>query len=460
MSSSSQLNLDQIRLFLARHQALIVHCSGTPKGVGPGRLPYPADLKHVTQGLAQGGISCSLLKPGDRFHGAGRNSTGSVGLVVAPTSSSSLVAVAPDDIGSYVVEGVRLGIPEGDVGIGDLESSIVGRGDSYNEWIVRDFKVIGLFVAEPATTWQEVSLAMTSGHCVQQAKDISVPDITAEFPGLPVFTLSGDSILRWSENAWEPAAHSDIYPAIHEENYRPVNKQHVMPAASIRRFFREGTSYVEVFLRAQSKSVRQGESWREFVANRMWDEQIERAALVDESAFQNLADLIIAGKDTLTPQENLVASKFWAIISERSRARRVPLESDSVLERIPVSTLPNSHLDHLENQGMFLAGTIDQLNRAVYGLAQRTAVMAAERKPLSWRVVRANEGQFLVSDDYHRAQRLPVDPTTYLEVGDGALTLNRLGVIEFNKFLLERSERYVFARSLSDCGVGINTPQR
>jgi len=95
MLSPKKPSLDEVLSFLARRQALIVHCSGTPKGVGPGQKPYPGDLQHVRLGHAQGGISCSVVKPGDRFHGFGRNSTGSVGLVVAPAEPLSIVAVAP-----------------------------------------------------------------------------------------------------------------------------------------------------------------------------------------------------------------------------------------------------------------------------------------------------------------------------------------------------------------------------
>lgn len=456
-------SLDEVRSFLARHRALVVHCSGTPKGIGPGQEHYPDDLQHVWLGRAQGGISCSVVKPGDRFHGAGRSSTGSVGLVVAATNSKSIVAVAPRDAGSWVENGVRVVDQEVDIGVTDLEQSFTARSNGYNEWVVRDFKVIGLFVAEPATTWQDVPMLMSTDMPPQltpQDVSISVSKVAEDFKGLPIYGLSKDEILQWTVSGWCPAAHSDIYRAVHEENYQAVVRQHVLPAASIQRFFSSGNSCVEVFLRPKEKSFRQGTSWGGFVEIRKWDEQIEKGVNVLEAAFQDLAERIVAGQDALTPEESLVVAQFWAVISERSRARRTSLISGSMFESVIPSPLPQAHLDLLERQGIFMAGTTEQIDRAVYGMTQAMAILQTQRKSSSWRVVRASEGQFLVSDNYHHDQLVPISPTTYLQPGIGTLTLDRAAVENFNESLLAASEQYVFALSLSECGVGIDVPPR
>ncbi|WP_433706498.1 hypothetical protein [Paraburkholderia sacchari] len=353
---------------------------------------------------------------------------------------------------------------EVDIGIADLEHSLSARGDRYNEWVVRDFKVIGVFVAEPATTWQEVQMWMPPelGDIPPQfvGQEVSIPlsQIAADFKGLPIYTFSEGGILQWSANGWSPVAYFNIYDTIHEENYKPVIKQHVLPAASIQRFFSAGNSCVEVFLRAKETSFQKGTSWNEFVEIRKWDEQIEKAAIAHETAFQKLADLIVAGQDALTSEESLVVERYWAVISERSRARHVPFAPEPIFESKSASSLSGTHLDFLERQGIFMGGTTEQIDRAVYGLAQRLAILRTARISSSWGVVRARnrEGQFLVSDNYHHAKLVPVNPTTYLAPGEGAVRqLDRAAIEKFNKFLLEVSERYVFAQSLSDCGVGI-----
>jgi hypothetical protein len=214
MSFPKKPSLDEVLSFLARHRALIVHCSGTPKGVGPWQTPYPGDLQHVRLGHAQGGISCSVVKPGDRFHGFDRNSTGSVGLVVAPTEPASIVAVAPHDAGSYVENGVRVVGREVDIGRIELEQSLDARGNRYNEWVMRDFKVVGLFVAEPATIWGGVSVPISEDRPPQlffQDVSISVFEVAEEFKELPIYSLSGREILQWRAREWRPISHSDIY---------------------------------------------------------------------------------------------------------------------------------------------------------------------------------------------------------------------------------------------------------
>lgn len=221
-------SIDEVCSFLSRYKLLIVHCSGTPKGIGTSTRSYPHDLQHVWQGHAQGGISCSLLGPGDRFHGFNSHSTGTVGLVVAPTEPASIVAVSPHDAGSYLKDGVRVVGHEVDIGISDLERSLSDRGDSYNEWVVRDFNVVGLFVASPATTWQSLAVQMPEGMPTQisgQDVPITVHEIAEDFDGLPIYTLSEHGVLEWTASGWRPVAHSDVYSGVRELSHQPEVSQ-------------------------------------------------------------------------------------------------------------------------------------------------------------------------------------------------------------------------------------------
>lgn len=208
-------SLDEVRLFLAKHQALVVHFSGTPKGIGPGQETYPKDLIKVCSGGAQGGISCSVVKPGDRFHGDICHGTGSVGLVIALNGANSLVAVSEKDVGSYVENGVRLGAKEVDIETADLENSLSARGERYNEWIVRDFEVIGMFVAVPASTWQEAAVKTPPDFPPLppqgQPVSISLHQIAADFKELPIYTFSRGEISKWDATGWSPVTHDNVY---------------------------------------------------------------------------------------------------------------------------------------------------------------------------------------------------------------------------------------------------------
>jgi len=112
---------------------------------------------------------------------------------------------------------VRVVGREVDIGGAELEESLYARGDRYNEWVVRDFKVVGVFIAEPATTWGEVPVPMPGDwppQLVLQDVSISVLQVAEEFKELPIYSLFEREILQWKASAWRPIAHSDIYCAV------------------------------------------------------------------------------------------------------------------------------------------------------------------------------------------------------------------------------------------------------
>lgn len=466
MTTTLKPSLDEVRAFLESHQALIVHCSGSPKGLGPGLAPYPADLENVWQGRANGGISCSVVKPGDSFHPPLRHSTGSVGLVIGLTGSNSLVAVAPQDAGSSVVEGVRVVASEVDITIADLSRSLSERGDHYNEWVLRDFKVLGVFIAEPATIWREVEMSIPteaagiSTELVPQDVDISLAQVASDFKGLPVYTFGGGRILRWEPSGWSPADHSEIYSRRHEENFKAVERQHVLPSASIERFFWEENQFVEVFHLNLQRTFRQGVKWEEFFVRRLWDEGTEKGMKVYEDAFQDLAGRIVAGKDALTQDENDLVSKFWRLISERSRAPHLEIPKESLFGLVDPITIPKRRIDFQEGQSIFLDPR-EQQDRLLRGMQIRMAVAQTVRRRDNWRIVRATEGQFLVSDTHYSQGQdhlacVPVSPKIYLVMGDGTVSLDLAEVREFNRSLLARAKRYVFAQRLTECEVDLS----
>lgn len=147
-------SVNEVRLFLASRNALIVHFSGCPKGAGFERgHVYPADLQHVLAREAQGGLAASVVMPGDRFAAdfSHCNSTGCIGVILDLNSPESLVAVSPHDCGSRDDhQGTREVLDEREITLEDLEQSISLRPrGGYNEWVVKDFRVIGIFAYHP-----------------------------------------------------------------------------------------------------------------------------------------------------------------------------------------------------------------------------------------------------------------------------------------------------------------------
>lgn len=210
-------SLAEVEAFLFRHQALIVHFSGTPKGVGPGGHLFPADLQHVHAGRAMGGVSCSIVTPRDRFQGEWRHATGTVGLVLHLVAPESLVAVSPGDAGSSVdAHGIRWA-PDADIDGAALERSLTERGERYNEWVVRDFRVLGLFVAMHATVTKRVKLQVSPDAAAWMGEadtlseePIALHEIVEALPSLPVYSFQQGGVVELRDGLWVGANHRDL----------------------------------------------------------------------------------------------------------------------------------------------------------------------------------------------------------------------------------------------------------
>lgn len=215
--------LSEIHRVLANRLALVVHFSGTPKGAGSDFTHlFPADLAEVIKGTSQSGLSCSTVLPGDEFDDLERaNATGCVGVVLGPMTPDSVLDAHPRDCGSYMVDGLRQVPHARDMTMGDLDATIAGRAtDSYNEWVIADYRVIGLFVAEPHRVSVESAI-----HYPDDMPDYlrdsgtapgfackSLGEIEDMFPQTPIYSFSNGGLARWDGSEWIPAYHGSLYP--------------------------------------------------------------------------------------------------------------------------------------------------------------------------------------------------------------------------------------------------------
>lgn len=205
----------EVHAVLAAHEALIVHFSGVPKGSGleRGHL-YPDDLHYVIAENAMGGLACSIVMPGDVFSGFQRNATGCIGLVLDLTSPASLVAVSATDCGSIDgPNGIRIVQHERNISVADVEASISNRPPgNYNEWVVRDFKVIGVLAMPPFEISGRGGLVVppdVPAHLVDVENEIgplctNVDAVVATFSPLSIYTFGFQRLFRL-------APHSDLY---------------------------------------------------------------------------------------------------------------------------------------------------------------------------------------------------------------------------------------------------------
>jgi hypothetical protein len=212
----------EVYSFLRQRDALIEHFSGIPKGSGSNfDYVYPDDLKNVIALQAPGGLSCSVVIPSDEFADlSGANATGCIGIVLGFQNRNSLVAANPHDCGSYMENGVRLVPNERDLTIPDLLDTILKRpSGNYNEWVVRDYTVLGVFAARPYF----VSVREIPAYPPEMLALIETPEpeigfrpttigaLRETFPLLPILTFEDGKLMRLSEGRFEPVDHGAIY---------------------------------------------------------------------------------------------------------------------------------------------------------------------------------------------------------------------------------------------------------
>lgn len=232
--------------------------------------------------------------------------------------------------------------------------------------------------------------------------------------------------------------------------YHPTKRQHVLPCASIKRFYYGEKNGVHLHLISQDIELFIHADDSNFVAKRKWDEAIEKASVAIETCFQKLVNSCRFEIDNVTDQQNRIINDFYALISERSKAKLHIFDAASpILEGSPIGS---GCLDFFESQGIIL-GDADQIERAVRGLALRVSINASQRDNPKWGVIRAVELDFVVSDQYHQEPLIPVTPQIYLARGYESRSLSKNETIEFNRRLVQNSNAYFFARNLRNCGI-------
>lgn len=222
MGIHSRPSVEEIYDLLSKRSALIVHFSGTPPGAGSSydRL-FPDDLNEVIRGACHGGLSCSTVMPSDQFSTLEKaNSTGCIGVVLGLKTGQSIMDAHRRDCGSYVENHVRQVPNARDLSLSDLEATINDRAsDSYNEWVVGDYCVLGIFAIEPFYIWAEVAVEyppempdyLRSSEPSLGIATTNLQKLRDDFPGQEIFSFKNGGIVKLVDGVWKPTGHEMLY---------------------------------------------------------------------------------------------------------------------------------------------------------------------------------------------------------------------------------------------------------
>ncbi|MGY3230305.1 hypothetical protein ACVWWJ_001789 [Luteibacter sp. HA06] len=228
-------------------------------------------------------------------------------------------------------------------------------------------------------------------------------------------------------------------------------RQHILPAASIKRFYDEAKKSVDLYSFKAGKRFRRAATKDEFIVTRAWDSNLEIGMRPVEAEFQGLADTL-AGECVLTEAQNETASRFHALLRARSMAHD-KVDQTSLFDQASVNYSQESeeHREQAEMGGIFLFAGPNDMDRLVRGMVVRQAFGSVP--PIKWKTTVAVHREFVVTDNYRHLVVIPISPVLCLvPVGETAMP-SRRRTREFNERLAAQSERWYLARDLSATGI-------
>lgn len=234
--------------------------------------------------------------------------------------------------------------------------------------------------------------------------------------------------------------------------YRAVRNQHVLPKASIRRFYSENNC-VQLMLNNSEKKIFPANADNSlFVADRKWDEKVEKGVKDIETRFQCLSDKLIAnGNGKLESSDHETANIFYAILSERSKARYHNFDDSTLFDKSTINhfEMSESEREYHESQGLIFIGSENDrvIERAARGMAQSQAITHALNSNAKWGAF-TTSCDFVVSDIYHYHAVIPVSPAIYLVKNKESRYMSSGDTTLFNKEIIKASQRFIFSRSL------------
>jgi hypothetical protein len=239
--------------------------------------------------------------------------------------------------------------------------------------------------------------------------------------------------------------------------YQLTVNQHIFPARSIERFYGIA-GMVQVFNKQTGKMFPSVARNPIFCAQRAWHQKAESGFMLEiESRFQPIAHAIVTGTlRYVTPFEHDVISRMYALWLCRF-ARQDNSQPDPVMKMVrPERELTQVDQEKLEKAGILMVRPDSSVPmRQIIGVRLQLEVedLAHQLTGGCWGILRADEGEFLVPDNFGSAPIIPLSPKIVLAYGDGNTALDSEGVVRINQLAWICSRRYIFARNWKDASL-------
>jgi hypothetical protein len=234
--------------------------------------------------------------------------------------------------------------------------------------------------------------------------------------------------------------------------HRLTHKQHTLPRALIQRYAGDD-GMVDCHIVNQGLTRRLRPTNVLFCADRSWSQMAESGPTTRavEGDFIRLAsDLVTRGNLRLEASENLIATRFFALVQHRELLRDEPAPA-VVHPGLIGSDLSPDDQDRLESMGVMFATSGGFSSRMVAGVQIMGAMVWATRnlREQRWGLLRARDRDFLVPDRISDFGIIPLGPRVVLVANSSSRIADRQEVEACNSAVRASAKRYYFAQDLS-----------
>lgn len=228
--------------------------------------------------------------------------------------------------------------------------------------------------------------------------------------------------------------------------------QHVMPRRSIDRFTRNGE--VEVVMLPYGKRAKRHPKNELFCVKRLWDQKAETTGShSDEEAYIRVADYVLSGGRALSLKQQEAVTEMFLLWRARCRAKQQPAK-DEILNGVAGTKLTQNEQEILESKGFTFVDENGRMpSRFLNGALMRIARDRdyIELGSISWGILEATEGEFLVPDNCGSSLLMPLSPKICFGGNMKSQRLSLDELAETNSFLRSLAVSYYFGSDLNAC---------
>lgn len=243
------------------------------------------------------------------------------------------------------------------------------------------------------------------------------------------------------------------YEKVQKKNPHRVSvNQHIFPIKCIKRFTSGNFVELKDLKRGITRNAKPNDEV--FICKRLWDHASETGFMKSvEDSFQNLVDKLVKGESVPIEERNKVVTEFYSLWCARFSISKhainetifLPVEGD-ILTKDEEEKVESMNMTFVRSNGVmperFINGGQAQLRYIYYKQLYKS-------KRTNWGIVKANEKEFIVPDNFLKVMVVPISPKLAFIGGCRDGLASDFDVLKVNRAAVKNADSFIFAHKFS-----------